>query len=148
MLIIGWKVNLTSRVPALSCTSVPPLFNSLIQRVPSFALGNASPTPQDFDWALHPGGAKVITGVQKLLSLTPDHLRASYDVYRNHGNSSGATIFSVLDRLRHMGEGREHVAACAFGPGVTTEMCMLRRSPRMVQYIDPSIPYFSQRSLW
>ena len=70
----------------------------------------------------------MITGVQKLLNLTPDHLRASYDVYKNHGNSSSATLFSILDRLRQMGEGREHAVACAFGPGVTVEMCVLRKS--------------------
>lgn len=124
----GWKVTLTPRVPVLSCTAVPPLFNSLLRRVPSLARLPQFPMAQDFDWALHPSGAKVLTGVQQLLDLTPDHLRASYDVYRNHGNSSSATLFSILDRLRQMGEGREHAVACAFGPGVTVEMCILRKS--------------------
>lgn len=130
MMFVGWKVNLTPRVPALTATSVPPLFNSLLPRVPSLHLRPTPPIPQEFDWALHPGGAKVITGVQKLLSLTPHHLRASYDVYKNHGNSSGATIFSVLNRLREMGDGREHVVACAFGPGVAVEMAIFRRHRR------------------
>ncbi|EKM59432.1 uncharacterized protein PHACADRAFT_249918 [Phanerochaete carnosa HHB-10118-sp] len=124
----GWKVNLTPRVPALSCAAVPPLFNSLLRRTPSFAHLPYPPLAQDFDWALHPSGTKVISGVQKLLNLTPDHLRASYDVYKNHGNTSSATLFSILDRLRRMGEGREHAVACAFGPGVTVEMCILRKS--------------------
>ena len=82
LLFAGWSVNLTPRVPALTATAVPPLFNSLLPRIPSLNVyGARLPTPQDFDWALHPGGAKVITGVQNLLSLTPHHLRASYDVY-------------------------------------------------------------------
>ena len=85
--------------------------------------------PADFDWALHPGGLKVLTSVQKLMGLSAHHLRASYDIYKNHGNTSGATIFSVMNTLRtpKMGPGKEHVVACAFGPGVAIEMCVLRR---------------------
>lgn len=132
---LGWKVNLTPRVPALTATSVPPLFNSLLPRVPSLNTGHVPPPPQDFDWALHPGGAKVLTGVQKLLNLSPHHLRASHDVYKNHGNSSGATILSVLSRLREMGDGRENVVACAFGPGVVVEMCILRRRRQAVERV-------------
>ncbi|KAJ3558938.1 hypothetical protein NM688_g638 [Phlebia brevispora] len=139
----GWKVNLTPRVPALAATAVPPLFNSLLPRVPSLNCGSAAPEPQDFDWALHPGGAKVITGVQKLLSLTPHHLRASYDIYKNHGNSSSAAVLSVLNRLREMDEGRDNVVACAFGPGVAVEMCIFRRhrqsSPRSMYSLNAEI---------
>ena len=62
------------------------------------------------------------------MNLTADHLRASYEIYMNHGNSSSATIMSVMNRLRQMGEGREHVVACAFGPGIVIEMMVLKRS--------------------
>lgn len=67
--------------------------------------------------------------VQKTMGLKPEHLRASYDVYKNHGNCSGATIFSVLNRLRQsdMGKGRDHIVSCAFGPGVAIEMCVFKR---------------------
>jgi len=42
---------------------------------------------------------------------------ASYEVYMNHGNSSSATIFSVMNTLRQSGskDAREDVVACAFG---------------------------------
>lgn len=86
-----------------------------------------APIPSDFDWALHPGGLTVITGVQETMNLTPDLLRASYDVYVNHGNSSSATVISVMDQLRRMGPGKEDVVACAFGPGISVEMMLLKR---------------------
>lgn len=88
-----------------------------------------APAAADFDWALHPGGAKVLTNCQKVLGLSADHLRASYDTYKTKGNSSSATIFSVINRLRQpdMGEGREKIVACAFGPGVAIETCILKR---------------------
>lgn len=116
-------------MPALASTSAPPLLHSLLPRIPSLNAQGVTPTAADFDWALHPGGTKVLTSVQKLMGLSTHHLRASYDVYKNHGNSSGATIFSVLNRLRSpdMGPGKTNVVACAFGPGVAIEMCVLRR---------------------
>jgi type III polyketide synthase len=84
-------------------------------------------TAADFDWALHPGGSTIITGVEQAMNLTPEHLRASYEIYVNYGNSSSATVMSVMDKLRKMGEGKEKVVACAFGPGISLEMMILRR---------------------
>lgn len=63
------------------------------------------------------------------MGLTEEHMRASWDIYRKHGNTSSATIFCVLSRLREddMGKGRDFVVACAFGPGISVETCILRR---------------------
>lgn len=80
----------------------------------------------DFDWALHPGGSLIITGVEQAMKLTPEHLRASYEIYMKYGNSSSATILSVLNKLRES-EGKEQVIACAFGPGIALEMMVLKR---------------------
>lgn len=70
------------------------------------------------------------------MSITPEHMRASYDTYINHGNSSSATIFSVLDRMRMKdmdelapgGRVKDFVVGCAFGPGIAVEMCVLKRN--------------------
>ncbi|PHH91069.1 hypothetical protein CDD83_1814 [Cordyceps sp. RAO-2017] len=130
----GWKVILTPRVPRLTKSVVSPTFErlkaSLRQLPPGLELAG------DFDWAMHPGGATVLSGAEEALGISPEHMRASYDVYIRHGNSSSATIFSVLDRLRSRemdklapdGGRRQHIVGCAFGPGVTVEMCMLRRN--------------------
>ena len=60
------------------------------------------------------------------MDLTPEHMRASYEVYMEYGNSSSATIMSVMDRLRKS-EGREDVIASAFGPGISLEIMVLKR---------------------
>lgn len=83
--------------------------------------------PSSFDWAVHPGGATILRGAQQALNLTEDHLRASLKVYQSHGNSSSPTVLIVLDEMRQMGEGREHVVATSFGPGMTIEMCLMKR---------------------
>ena len=131
----GWKVVLSPRVPKLTSAVMIPAFNDLIASLPD--LPPQYGTAADFDWAMHPGGATILTGAERVLDLTSEHMRASYDTYIRHGNSSSATIFSVLDRLRARdmdeltpgGRGpRDHVVGCAFGPGITSEMCVLRRN--------------------
>ncbi|KAL8948150.1 MAG: hypothetical protein Q9222_005638 [Ikaeria aurantiellina] len=123
---LGWKVVLTQRVPTLAAAAVSPCFQDLIQSIPDLQQSDQPPNAADFDWALHPGGSLIITGVEQAMKLTPEHLRASYEIYMNYGNSSSATIISVLNKLRES-EGREQVVACAFGPGIALEMMVLRR---------------------
>ncbi|CAM1501875.1 Fc.00g038590.m01.CDS01 [Cosmosporella sp. VM-42] len=131
---VGWKVVLTPRVPKLTGASISPAFTDLKASLP-----NLPPDYQnahDFDWAMHPGGATILTGAERAMNITPEHMRASYDTYINHGNSSSATIYSVMDRLRCKemdalapeGRVRDYIVGCAFGPGITVEMCMLKRN--------------------
>lgn len=118
---------LTPRVPSLTCDVVAPAFRDLVASIPAFSASEEPSQARNFDWALHPGGSTIITGVQTAMSITEDHLRASYEIYMNYGNSSSATIISVMNRLRNFGEGRDNVVACAFGPGICLEMMILRR---------------------
>lgn len=77
------------------------------------------------------------------MSISAEHMRASYDTYINHGNSSSATIISVMDRLRQKdmdeiapgGKVKDFVVGCAFGPGIAIEMCMLKRNLNHVRRI-------------
>ncbi|KAB8293897.1 hypothetical protein EYC80_009373 [Monilinia laxa] len=132
---LGWKVILSPRVPKIAADAVSPSYHALISNLPSLPASYSSPA--DFDWALHPGGATILTGVEKAMHIQPEHMRASYDTYMKHGNSSSATIFSVMDRLRYKdmdslapgGRGpKEMVVGCAFGPGIAVEMCLLKRN--------------------
>lgn len=123
---------LTPRVPSMASAAVSPAFQNLIRSLPEFQKNGKIPTAADFDWALHPGGSTIITGVEQAMNLTQDHLRASYEIYVKYGNSSSATIMAVMDKLRNMGEGRENVVACAFGPGISLEMMVLRRPKGVV----------------
>jgi type III polyketide synthase len=121
-------------VPKLAAAVVAPTFDDLISTLPNLPPNYR--TASDFDWALHPGGATILSGVERAMNISPEHLRASYDTYINHGNSSSATVISVLDRLRHKdmdgmapdGKVKDFVVGCAFGPGIAIEMCMLKRN--------------------
>lgn len=130
----GWKVVLSPRVPKLAAGTLQPTFAELMRDVPE--MGPKYQNAADFDWAMHPGGATILTGAEKAMTITPEHMRASYTTYMSHGNSSSATIFSVMDTLRSKemdslapgGQPKDFVVGCAFGPGITVEMCMLKRN--------------------
>ena len=131
---VGWKVVLSPRVPKLAAAVVEPTFSDLLSTIPNLP-PNYQNAP-DFDWALHPGGATILSGVERAMGVTAEHMRASYDTYIKHGNSSSATIVSVMDRLRQKdmdeiapgGKVKDFVIGCAFGPGIAVEMCMLKRN--------------------
>lgn len=131
---IGWKVVLSPRVPKLAAAAVEPTFNDLLSTLPNLPPNYKSAA--DFDWALHPGGATILSGVERAMSISAEHMRASYDTYINHGNSSSATVFSVMDRLRQKdmdeiapdGKVKEYVIGAAFGPGIAIEMCVMKRN--------------------
>ncbi len=123
---LGWKVVLTQRVPQLASAAVPAMFEDLVSSIPDLVdLGKLKAS--EYDWALHPGGSTIISGVESAMHLTPEHLRASYEIYITHGNSSSATVFSVMSRLLQ-GETNDHIVGCAFGPGIAVEMMIFKRN--------------------
>lgn len=131
---LGWKVILSPRVPGLAQGSVAPAFKDLLASIPG--LPEEYQKPEDFDWALHPGGATILTGVEKAMNISSEHMRASYATYMAHGNSSSATIISVMDLMRREemdgmapnGKVKDYVVGCAFGPGISVEVCLLKRN--------------------
>ncbi|KAH8684230.1 thiolase-like protein [Tricladium varicosporioides] len=131
---LGWKVVLSPRVPKLTAAVVPSTFTDLLSTLPD--LPPNFKEAADFDWALHPGGATILSGVERVMSISAEHMRASYDTYIKHGNSSSATIFSVMDRMRQKemdelapgGKVKDFVVGAAFGPGISIEMCIMKRN--------------------
>ncbi|KAL9092298.1 MAG: hypothetical protein Q9165_004472 [Trypethelium subeluteriae] len=118
---LGFLLQLSKKVPALAASSVPSVFRDLTMA------NSMSQAPDDYDWALHPGGLAIIKGVQKAMDI-PDHaLRASNEIYKTRGNSSSVAVLAVLDKLRGMGAGSKNIVACSFGPGLMTEMALLER---------------------
>ena len=122
----GFKLSLSREIPQRAVSAIGQAFNCMFK---TFSKHTENPLkPQDFDWALHPGGLSILRGAEVNMGLSEDHLRASYDVYKQRGNASSVTILAILGRLRDMGAGRDGVVACSFGPGLMIEMATLLRS--------------------
>ncbi|CAE7219647.1 hypothetical protein P3342_013441 [Pyrenophora teres f. teres] len=127
----GMIARISKDVPKAAVGAIIPMFEQLqsaSSNSHSHGLPAPHPPPSAFDWAIHPGGTAILQGAKQALQLTDDHMKASLDVYRHYGNSSSSTVLIVLDKLRHMGKGRDKVVATSFGPGLNIEMCILKRS--------------------
>ncbi|WP_273198016.1 MULTISPECIES: type III polyketide synthase [Legionella] len=84
----------------------------------------------DIDYyAIHPGGIKILHACEKALKITAHDNQYAYDVLRNYGNMSSATVLFVLkniwDKLSARDEAK-HIFSCAFGPGLTLESMILK----------------------
>jgi alkylresorcinol/alkylpyrone synthase len=79
-------------------------------------------------WIVHPGGPRVLEAVGERLGLSETDLAASWEVWRDYGNVSSATVFFILRALHAKGPipvGRLGVMM-AFGPGLSCELVLLR----------------------
>jgi predicted naringenin-chalcone synthase len=72
-------------------------------------------------FAIHPGGPRIIDGVQQGLELREAQVRASREVLRDRGNMSSATLPHIWSRLVSDDDVPDGtlVLGLAFGPGLT-----------------------------
>ncbi len=118
---LGFKMGLSPAVPDVLALHARPVVDEL--------LGRHGLTAGDVGgWAVHPGGRKIVEVVGEVLGLADDDLSASYDVLRDVGNCSSATVLLVLERLRQTRDlpPGAPVVAMAFGPGLTLYAALLR----------------------
>lgn len=72
-------------------------------------------------WCIHPGGKRILEAIQKSAGLPKEKLQASYDILREYGNLSSATILFVLKRMLENRKEIKKLLGAAFGPGLTVE---------------------------
>ena len=78
-------------------------------------------------WVCHPGGPKVITAIEKALSLPPHALDHTRHSLRTKGNLSSASVLDVLRAtLADPPAEGEHGLMMAMGPGFCSELVLLR----------------------
>jgi predicted naringenin-chalcone synthase len=115
----GFDMKLSAYVPQLIQENVASLVDDLLSR--------ARKRRSEIDiWAFHPGGRAILDRASETLQIPKKELQVSYEVLRDYGNMSSATIMFVLERiLRDSRYGT--VFAAAFGPGLTVESGLLEK---------------------
>jgi alkylresorcinol/alkylpyrone synthase len=114
----GFRMTLSSRVPALVARNVPALVDRL--------LTDRGLSPDDVrHWAIHPGGPRIIDKVQEVFSLSDVQIKRSRDILSRYGNCSSATILLILASMCSVPVG-DYVLAIAFGPGLTVTGALLQ----------------------
>lgn len=116
----GFEMKLSSYVPALLSAHLEEALAGAWQR-----WGVAQADIQH--WALHPGGRSILEKLQQSLQLQRSDLAASYEVLRQNGNMSSATVLFVLHRLLLASPpASERLLLAAFGPGLSMELGLAR----------------------
>lgn len=78
-------------------------------------------------WCIHPGGKRILEAVHKSLGFDNDQLQPCYDVLKEYGNMSSATVLFVLQKIWQQ-EDTAHgdkIFGAAFGPGLSMETFIL-----------------------
>jgi predicted naringenin-chalcone synthase len=79
-------------------------------------------------WLVHPGGPSILEAIAARLRLSDEQLAHSWNVLRERGNCSSATVLMVLEEAIKSGAPRkgDWGVMMAFGPGLTLETLLIR----------------------
>ena len=118
----GFDIVLSSYVPQLIESGIAAFMQTLLTK------RQLSPSDIDF-YAIHPGGIKILQACEKTLRISKQQNTYAYEVLRQYGNMSSATIFFVLKRIfeeLQVSDHHKNIFSCAFGPGLTLESLLLK----------------------
>lgn len=118
----GFEMALSIDVPKIIKSGVSRLSGKLLEKLPL--------TLDKIDFfAIHPGGKKILRVIEDELKIEKERNRFAYEILRNYGNMSSATILFVLkniwDQLSET-DSEKSILSFAFGPGLTLESMLLK----------------------
>ncbi|HWB08497.1 MAG TPA: type III polyketide synthase [Pirellulales bacterium] len=111
----GFQMTLSAKVPEL-------IQNNLRPWLEQWLAGMGLSIDKIDQWAIHPGGPRILAACGQACGLEEDQLQPSYDVLGDFGNMSSPTILFILARLESTAG---PCVALAFGPGLTVEAALL-----------------------
>lgn len=108
---------------------LPEVVIPALERAAGALLARHGLSPGDVPtWLLHPGGARILRGIEARLDLAPAATCASWESLHAHGNTSSAAIFDVLARyFDSPAAAGSLVLIAAFGPGVSVNLILGRQ---------------------
>jgi alkylresorcinol/alkylpyrone synthase len=117
----GFRVVLSTDVPAIARERVPPLVRSFLDEHGLSVSDIAA-------WVTHPGGPKVMDALEEGLSLDRGTLDPSREVLARMGNLSSSSILFLLDefRRRRRPEDASYGLLLAMGPAFAAEMVLVK----------------------
>lgn len=115
----GFEMKLTSKVSKQIKKHITALTGRFLQK--------AKTSMSDISaYAVHPGGRAILEAVEEALELPEESNSFAYEVLREYGNMSSATILFVLDKMLKAGNLIDQkILSFAFGPGLTVEGMIL-----------------------
>jgi predicted naringenin-chalcone synthase len=116
----GFLMTLSGYIPEL----LEEDFSPLVKR----ALEKAGIEKKEIThWCIHPGGKRILDVIHQSLELKNGELVHCYDVLKDFGNMSSATILFVLKKIMETSLSDQKIFTAAFGPGLTMETFVATR---------------------
>jgi predicted naringenin-chalcone synthase len=109
----GFLMTLSGYIPSLIEADFPGILKKALEAA---AWNETAIT----DWCIHPGGKRILEAIEKCMGFHKNELKHSYDVLKNFGNLSSATILFVLKSI-FQEKKKKRLLGAAFGPGLTME---------------------------
>lgn len=123
--IMGWSVDATG-LGVIFDRAIPPFAEAHVASAIRLILGRGGLALEDVDrFACHPGGAKVITALERALALDQGTLDHERDVLAEYGNMSAPTALFVLERVLR-DPPKPRTLLTAMGPGFTASCVSLK----------------------
>ena len=149
----GFEMTLTSEVPRYIQQGIGELLSRLLQKS-GLTIGDIN------FYAIHPGGRKILEVIEQQLGIDATDDRFAYEVLREFGNMSSATVLFVLKAVWKslMTEQKtdqlidsetnpvngQHILSCAFGPGLTLESMILEVVSRPIEPLPTSLVHSTE----
>ena len=119
----GFHLRLDRALPSKLIEHAPNILNRFLH--------THGKTPKNVDyWLFHPGGIKILNFLRDTFFLSHEQCCWSYDVLREHGNLSSATILYVLNAFIRDDalKAGQTALVMGIGPGLTIEMILIEGS--------------------
>ncbi len=126
--VMGWDISEKGFRIVLSAAVPEMVFQHLAADVERFLQGQGLSKGDIHSWIMHTGGPKVLAATAEVLGLPQGALEVSWEVLREVGNLSSASVLVVLERYmrqRRPPDGSYSILA-AMGPGFCAELVLLR----------------------
>ena len=118
---MAWELSSTGFLMTLS-GYIPDLIGQDFESIVGAALQRDGLQKDDVThWCIHPGGKRILEAISKSLQFDGATLQPSYDVLRQYGNLSSATILFVMKEMLQDQQSIGKMFGAAFGPGLTVE---------------------------
>lgn len=126
--VMGWRISergfelvLSAQVPVMAREHLGP-------DVDRFLLSQGLTRNDIKSWVCHPGGPKVLQGMQDSLGLSEEDVRFSWQVLREQGNLSSTSVLMVLREVMERARPKEGELGLimAMGPAFCSELVLVR----------------------
>jgi len=123
--LMGWNINPVNFEMILD-SKVPEFIGEEINGIILKAGRKLNIAPETIDnWAIHPGGKKILDTIKQQLHMNDSDLVHSYKVLNEYGNMSSPTILFVLNEILKANlKPDETIFSIGFGPGVSIETAL------------------------